>query len=231
MDTSPVGQPSIPPPPPPRSGCFGKGCIALLIAAFLLFILVIGGAWFACNYIIRTFTETNARSVQIEQASPQEMQLAEAKMDTLRSAIRNRQETTVAFTAADLNTLIAKDPGFSGARGRAHFAIGNSTVSLDLSAPLDSMSLKLLKSHWFNGRVQFGVSYVDDEFTFDIKSAEANGHRVPRALFSPEFSRSFSRSFNESFHRESHRRSDDLWRHLKMISVQDDKLVVTTRGM
>jgi hypothetical protein len=229
MDTPAVSQPSIP-PPPARSGCFGKGCLGLFIAAFLLLFLVIGGGWFACNYLIRTFTETEARNVQIDQVSPGQMQLAEAKMNTLLSAIKNRQETIVAFTAADLNALIANDPGFSGVRGRAHFAIDNSNVSLVLSAPLNSMSLKLLKSHWFNGRIHFGVSYVDDEFTFDIKSAEANGHRVPRALFSPEFSRSFNRSFNESFHRQSRGRRDDFWHHLKMISVQDDKLVVTTRG-
>jgi hypothetical protein len=44
---------------------------------------------------------------------------------------------------------------------------------------------------------------------------------------------SFNRSFNESFHRESvkHADANDLWRHVKMASLQSDKLVVTTRAM
>jgi hypothetical protein len=230
MDAPPVIQPSIP-SPPPRSGCFGKGCLALVIAAFLLLILLIGGGWFAINYIIRTFTAADFRDVQIETVSPQQMQFAEAKMDTLRSAIRNRQEATIEFTAADLNALIANDPGFKGARGRAHFAISNSTIFLDLSVPLNAIHSKLLKTRWFNGRVQFGVSYVDDDFSFNVKSIEADGHSVPRALFGPEFSRSFNRSFNESFHSQARHHGDEFWSHLKMISVQNDKLIVTTRAM
>jgi hypothetical protein len=151
-------------------------------------------------------------------------------METLRASIRDKQETTIEFTATDLNALVANDPGFRGARGRAHFAIANSTISLDLSVPLASASWRLFKSRWFNGRVRFGVSYVDEEFSFDLKSAEANGHTIPARLFSVEFSRSFNRSFNESFRRASRGYRDEFWRHLKMISVQDDKLIVITRG-
>jgi hypothetical protein len=44
---------------------------------------------------------------------------------------------------------------------------------------------------------------------------------------------SFNRSFNESFHRESGKHADanNLWRHIKMASLQNDKLVVTTRAL
>ena len=230
MDAPPVIQQPIP-PAPARTGCLGKGCLALLIGAFLFLILLIGACWFAVDHILRTFTATEFRSVQIEQVSPQQLQFARAKMDALRSAIRNRQETTIGFTAADLNALIANDPGFKGARGRAHFAIANSTISLDLSVPLSSIPSKLLKTRWFNGRVQFGASYVDDDFSFDVKSVESNGHGIPRALLSAEFSRSFSRSFNESFHSQSRRHQDEFWSHLKMITVQDGKLILTTRAM
>jgi hypothetical protein len=229
MDVPPVYQPA-PPPPPPRSGCFAKGCLLLLVAFFALLIVVLVGGWFACSYAIRTFTAAQSGTVQTEHASPQEMQTAEAKMDTLRAAIRNRRETTIEFTAADLNALIANDPAFNDTRGHAHFAIANSTISLDLSAPLVSVPWKVLKSRWWNGRVQFGLSYIDDEFSIDVKSAEANGHTVPHWVFGTGFSHSFNRSFNESFHHESHGHPDDLWRHLKMMSVQDDKLIITTRG-
>jgi hypothetical protein len=44
---------------------------------------------------------------------------------------------------------------------------------------------------------------------------------------------SFNRTFNESFHRESakHPDANNLWRHIKMASLQGDKLVLTTRAM
>jgi hypothetical protein len=223
MDAPPIIQPA---PPPPRSGCFAKGCLVLLIAGFVFLLGIIGLGWFVINH----FIATEPRAVQMEEVSSQEMQAAEAKMDTLRAAIRNKEETTLEFSAADLNALVANDPGFSDARGRVHFAIANSTVSLELSVPLASTPWKRFRSRWFNGRVRFGLSYVDEQFSFDMKSAEANGHAIPAGLFSAEFSRSFNRSFNDSFRRASRQHRDDLWRHLKMISVQDDKLIVTTRG-
>ena len=112
-------------------------------------------------------------------------------------------------------------------------AIANSLASLDVSAPLDSMHWKRLKGRWFNGNIQFGFSYVDDNFNFDIRSAEASGHQFPRAILTSEFMQSFNRSFNESFHRESvkHADANNLWRHIKMASLQGDKLVVITRPL
>jgi hypothetical protein len=72
---------------------------------------------------------------------------------------------------------------------------------------------------------------VDDNFNFDVRSAEANGYQFPRALL--EFLRSFNRSLNDSFRRESARRdaASDLWRHIRMATVQNDKLIVTTRAL
>ncbi|HET7227927.1 MAG TPA: hypothetical protein VFJ55_04740, partial [Chthoniobacterales bacterium] len=81
--------------------------------------------------------------------------------------------------------------------------------------------------------IQFGFSYVDDNFNFDVRSAEANGYQFPRVLLSAEFMQSFNRSFNDSFRRESARRSDarDLWRNIRMATVQNDRLIVTTRAL
>jgi hypothetical protein len=74
---------------------------------------------------------------------------------------------------------------------------------------------------------------VDDNFKFDLRSAEANGHQFPRAFLTTGLMESFNRNFNESFHRESskHSESNDFWRHIKMASLQNDKLIVTTRSM
>lgn len=218
-------------PPPARSGmgCFVKGCLTLIIVIFIFCALLIGGGLFVAFNIF-----TAAEPVQIPKrpASATELQVAEGKLNTLRSAVRNHQEATVEFTADDINALITNEPEFRGARGRARATFANSIASLDMSVPLDSMRWNYLKGRWFNGNVQFGFSYVDDNFSFDVRSAETNGYQFPRWLLSAEFMQSFNRSFNESFHRESSKRVDanDLWRHIKMASLQGDKLIVTTRA-
>jgi len=232
MDPPPVRQ--TPPPPVPRGiGCFAKGCLTLVVIVVVLGIVMIGGGLFVVNRGINMFTANAPVQIQMRSATPTELQLAKAKLDSLRSAIRNRAETTIEFTADDINALLQNEPEFRGARNHARVGIANSIVSLDLSAPLDSAQWSRLKRRWFNGNIQFGFSYVDDNFNFDVRSAEANGYQFPRVLLGTEFMQSFNRSFNDSFRRESarHRDATDLWRNIRMATVQNDKLVVTTRAL
>jgi len=214
-------------------GCFAKGCLTLVVVAVVLSVVLIGGVLFVVNRGINMFTATAPVQIQIRPATPAELQLAKAKLDSLRSAIRNRVETTIEFTADDVNALLQNEPEFRGTRNHARVAIANSIVSLELSAPLDSAQWSRLKRRWFNGKIQFGFSYVDDNFDFEVRSAEANGYQFPRVLLSAEVMQSFNRSFNDSFRRESARRGDanDLWRHIRMATVQNDKLIVTTRAL
>ena len=232
MDAPPIR--SAPPPPVPSGmGCFAKGCLTLVIVVCVLGIVLIGGGLFVVNRGINMFTATAPAEIQTRPATPTELQLAKAKLDSLRGAIKNRVETTIEFTADDVNALLQNEPEFRGARNHARVAIANSIVSLDVSAPLDSSQWSRLKGRWFNGNIQFGFSYVDDNFNFDVRSAEANGYPFPRALLSAEFMQSFNRSFNDNFRRESAKRGDanDLWRHIRMATVQNDKLMVTTRAL
>jgi len=214
-------------------GCFAKGCLTLVIAGLVLVAVFVGGSFFVLNRALQVFTSTQPVQIQVRQATPAERQVAKAKLDTLRSAARNHQEATIEFNADEINILIANEPEFRGARGHMRVAIANSIASLDVSAPLESMRWKRLKGRWFNGNIQFGFSYVDDNFNFDLRSAAASGHQFPRAILTSDFMQSFNRSFNESFHRESAKHADanNLWRHIKMASLQGDKLVVATRPM
>jgi hypothetical protein len=222
-----------PPPAPSGMGCFAKGCLTLVVVLVVLGVVLIGGALFFVNRGVNMFTATAPAQIQTRPATPTELQLAKAKLDSLRSAIRNRVETTIEFTADDVNALLQNEPEFRDARNHARIAIANSIVSLDVSAPLDSAQWSRLKGRWFNGNIQFGFSYVDDNFNFDVRSAEANGYQFPRVLLTAEFMQSFNRSFNDSFHRESAKRGDasDLWRNIRMATVQNDRLIVTTRAL
>jgi len=225
MDSPPPAP--LPLPPPARGmGCFAKSCLTLIIVAVVLVIVCLCGGWFVLTRFADKFTATQPAMVEVQQPTPAEAQAAQAKREALRAAIRNNQETTVEFTADDLNTLIANDPDFRRARGRVRVAIADSVVSLDLSAPLDSLKWARLQGRWFNGKIRFGVSYVDDDFFFDLKSAEANGRQIPRFVFSSDFERSFSRSFTKSFHPGRER---EWLKHIRTISVQDDKVILSTR--
>jgi hypothetical protein len=218
--------------PKKRMGCFGQGCIALVI--IVLFVVVVGGGggWWLYNKAVDSLTSDHPTSVAIDQPSDMAFQQAETKMRQLRNAIRNKTDTTIAFSAADLNALIARDPGFAGTRGKTRVDMAGNDLILDLSGPLDTIKLPKLQGRWFNGRAQFGFAYDLGEFSFVAHSLETNGHRMVNASFLRNFSSSYTRSFNKSFHNAlgKNPQGSEFWNRVKGMSVQNGQLEVITKS-
>ena len=216
--------------PKQGTGCLPKGCLIAIIAAFALAGIVGFGGWFAYIATVHLFTSKTPANIQVEQPSNAAFQTAEAALAKLREAISKNQETTVTFTAVDLNALIARDLSFSGLQGPARISIADSIMTLELSSPLDDVLLPKLKGRWFNGTVSFSFTYNPGQFVFVVKSASANGHRVPKAFF-PSFTSSFNKSFNQSFQQKIKENGQGtiFWNHIKSIALDSDKIVITTQ--
>jgi len=213
-------------------GCFAKGCLTLLIVGFLLIACGLGGTWYIYVKTVDNLTSAEPADVQVQPPSESQVQTAEASMNRLREAVDENKETTVEFTAADLNALFARDAAFSDWRGRIRIEIADSTMTIALSAPLHSIPLPRVKNRWFNGTARFSFSYDAGTFSFDIKSAEAGGHHVPEIFLSDSSISSFNDSMNKSFRNEvrDNDHGSDFWDHVKKMSLEGDKLVVTTQA-
>jgi hypothetical protein len=213
-------------------GCFAKGCLTLLIIGFILIAGVIGGSWYLYVKTVDNLTSHAPADVHVEPPSASQFQSAENSMERLRKAIDQNKETTVEFTAADLNALFARDPDFSDWRGRVRIEMANSTMTIALSAPLNFIPLPRMKNRWFNGTARFSFIYEYGTFSFDIKSAEAGGHHVPDVFLSSSSISSFNDSMNRSFRDtlKDNDRGSEFWNHVKKMSLEGDKLVVTTQA-
>jgi hypothetical protein len=216
--------------PKQSTGCLPKGCLIAIIVAFALVGIVGFGGWFAYIAAVHLFTSKTPVNIEIEQPNNAAFQTAEASLTRLREAISKNRETTVAFTAVDLNALIAHDLSFSGLQGPTRISIADSTMTLELSSPLDDVSMPKLKGRWFNGTVSFSFTYTPGQFVFVLKSASANGHLISKAFF-PSFTSSFNRSFNQSFQRKIKENGQGtiFWNHIKNIALDSDKIVITTQ--
>lgn len=220
-------------------GCFAKGCLALIIVVLFLIVVGGGGGWWIYAKAVNSFTSDHSANVGIDQPSPVAFQQAEAKIEQLRNAVRNKTGATIEFSAADLNALIARDPGFVGMRGKMRVSAAGNDIILDLSAPLDTVPLPKFKDRWFNGRAQFGFAYDLGQFSFMAHSIEANGHRIASSgtsgfssSFLQSFSSSYTRSFNQSFHKaqEKNQQGLDFWKQIKGMSIENGQLVVVTQA-
>ena|SRR5438552_7313783 len=232
----------LPQPPPPQqqpilprqdgAGCFAKGCLVVVIAGFILVAAIGAGAWYFYGKTISIFTSPQPADVRIEQVADIDLRNAEQKLNQLGQATANNEETTIEFTAAELNALIAREPLFAGMNNRARIAIADSMMTVEMSVPLDLAPFPKLKGRWLNGTARLGFSFVLGQFAFDPKSVEANGHMFPEEFFAG-FTPSFNRSFNDRFRRsmEKNDQATNIWKHIKTIGLDRDKLVVVTQRL
>jgi hypothetical protein len=230
----PLPPSSTPPPPPapvpPRQvtaltpqgiGCFAKGCITLLIAAFILLAGVIGCSWYLYVKMINRVTSLAPVDVRVEVPTESQFETAENSLARLKEAIASDSETTVEFTAADLNALFARDPDFEDWRGRVRIEMADSVMTVAVSAPLHYVRIPGTKKRWFNGTAQFSFTYESGSLSLDLKSAEAADRQVPDVFLTDYTFEPHSILVNSS---------DEFWSHVKFMAVQGDKLVITTEA-
>jgi hypothetical protein len=243
------GQPPPPPPPPaapvppiqpapvyyppPRSGmgCFAKGCLTVLILGFLFIAVVGGGCWYFYKKTFNNLTSTAPAEVRAESPTPAQAKSADDSAARLDEAISRNKETTLEFTGPELNYLLSRDSDLSWLRGRSRIEIADSTMTVALSAPLSALPWPGLKDRWFNGTLRFSMTYASGTFQLEIISAEANGNEFPSSFLSA-FNSSFNDSMNEEFQKEvrKNNRENEFWNHVKSISLQGDKLIITTKA-
>lgn len=213
-------------------GCFATGCLVVVIGGTLLIGALGVGAWFLFGRAVATFTSPQPVDVRIENVSDVDLRTAEEKLNRLGDAAANNQETTVEFTANELNAMIAREPLFAELNNHVRVGIADSIMTLEVSAPLGQAHLPKLKGRWFNGTARVGFSFGNDDFLFELKSGEANGHSLPSEFFIG-FAPTFNRTLNEAFHDELEKDNQAaiFWKHIKTISLSGDKLVVSTQRL
>jgi hypothetical protein len=212
-------------------GCFAKGCLTVLIVGCILVGGVIGSIWFVYHKLATTNLISNApAAVRLEQPSEAQFRAAESSLARVKSTSATGREMTVAFTAADLNALLAREPDFQDLENRARIEIQNSTITITLSAPLDSLPWPAMKGRWFNGSLRFSGAYESGMFRINLESARAGDYELP-SFFLSNVNSWINRGVNESLDDwEKDEFGTEFWKHIKSIRLEGDKLVVTTQA-
>jgi hypothetical protein len=214
-----------------KAGCFLRGCLVVLLGSAAMAILGAASVFYLYDNVIGQFSTARLTDLSVIAPSHEEYQIARRNLENLRWALTANREETIEFTATDLNALVSNHPDFTGARGRVRFGLADSALSLDLNVPADSLALPGLKGRWFNIKLRTALEYEYDQFKFSPSSIALGRWRVPVWLLTSSFGSSFSQSFSKGYQRSLQKepRSAFFWKHIKRITLQGDKLIVTTQ--
>jgi hypothetical protein len=209
-------------------GCFGACCLSLIILGFVCIAGVIGTGWYFYHKLASNNMISDAPiAVQLEPPSEAQYKTAEDSLAKLKAAANERREETVSFTAADLNALLARNPDFRDFEGHARVEIADSAMTVSLSAPLN-VFWSSNKKRWFNGIVSFTGRYENDEFQIDIRSARGGDYEVPESILS-RLNSNFSQTLTDNTDDWRREMGIDL-RRVKRMSIEGDKLIITTKA-
>ena len=179
-------------PPPKRKGmgCFGKGC--LLIIVFLVLLVV--------AFFVGVYTGTKPREIPQVQTSPEEQNAVRARWEEFDAGSRNETATSPAavptpalapeqtpgsvatpaspnrieLTANDINQLISAS---RKARGKAFVSIDNDVARVQLTIPLEKLGFR---GHFLNG--DFTVRAAPDKNPRNLQITKMSLTGVPEAV-------------------------------------------------
>ena len=185
-------------PPPKRGvGCFGKGCLSIIVLAILFVAVGVGGTYWGLRHVYLSdkparIAETTGRS-ETSAATPGETGVAtpseksaevRKRMDKMKKAARAHEQTEVELSAADINALIAAN---RKSRGTASVDINDTALQAQFSIPLERLDVPFrsafgLTDRYLNANVTIVAPPGTNANNVQLSEVTLNGHGIPSGL-------------------------------------------------
>lgn len=187
----------IEPPPKRGSGCFGKGCLMLVVLVILLVVVGVGGSFWTVRHVYLSdkpapIPEATAPPTETTSPTPGETSVAtptersaevRERLDTMKKA-RAHERTGVELTAADINSLIAAN---RKSRGTASVGINDTALQAQFSIPLERLDVPFrnalgLGNRYLNANVTIVAPPGTNASSVQLSDVTLNGHTIPGGL-------------------------------------------------
>ena len=201
----PYHAPGYPPPPgyagPVRRqglGCFARGCITVVIL-FACGVLLLGGCTWYAYAAMAPFFSTRPVAIRSYPANSAQYSGLLDRFRVFLATLDAQHAAAIAYSADELNDLVACAPSARDLRGKVYFAIANDELISEMSfeLPLSKNEVPNQPAYYFNGKVHTSVSFAAGEWTFVFHDLETlDGKPAPALLSLLVKSGSFARGFN-----------------------------------
>jgi hypothetical protein len=188
----------VEPPPKRGMGCFGKGCLILIVLAILLVVVGVGGTYWSLRHVYLSdrpapIAEASAPSETgavtpggTSMATPPSEKSTEVRerLDTMKQAARAHEQSGVELTSADINALIAAN---RKSRGTASVGINDTVLQAQFSIPLERLDLPFrnafgLGDRYLNATVTIVAPPGTNASSVQLNEVTLNGHGIPAGL-------------------------------------------------
>ena len=176
--------------PPPRRGfgCFGRGCLILVVFAVVLGIACFAGMYWGLHRHSAIFhglywlTKAQAIGqapvpVPAFTASDTQIQSVHERCEDFEQKARAAQPAELELTADDINTLIATN---QDARGKMFVSIDGERLRCQASIPLGEFIGR--SGYYFNGDIGIELKSTESLENPQLNRITVNGETVPRDL-------------------------------------------------
>ncbi|MGC2625511.1 MAG: hypothetical protein WA269_01640 [Candidatus Udaeobacter sp.] len=188
---------SVEPPPTGGMGCFGKGCVALIVLAILFVVIGVGGTYWGLRHVYLSdkpapipettappdTSEATPAAASVATASEKSAEVRE-RFDTMKKAARAHEASDVELTAADINALIAAN---RKSRGTASVGISDTALQAQFSIPLERLDVPFrsafgLNDRYLNATVTIVAPPGTNANSVQLSEVTLNGHGIPAGL-------------------------------------------------
>ncbi len=226
-------QPGYPPPTRQGMGCVAKGCITVVAIVMVLGVLFVGAATYLFHNL-PAFHTASPVAIRTFPASDAQYQDVLARETAFIKALNAGQAGTLALSADDLNTLVARDPDWKDVRGKMYLSIEKNELVAESSFPIPDDAGRFggggAPRGYFNGRIRFAASYSGGELTLFVRRIESmDGKPLSDLMLSLLNRLDLAASFNQNMRDEQ--RKGTAWAEampkVQKVVVENDHIVAT----
>jgi len=179
------------PPPAPAApvekkrglGCFGCGCL-ILVVLVLLCVGLVGGVCYWTYHQASKLTSPVPSTVQNFDGGDALYQGATQKLTTFDQALQQHQPNTLQLSADEINTLIARDRDFADNNIHAFVTMTDDKASMQISLPTSALPMGMFHGRYVNGEISFGLNFdpTSKTLAFTLQGLHLANEDVPKNI-------------------------------------------------
>ncbi len=161
-------------------GCLGCGC-AVLVAIVLLLAVLAFLFYRKFDAVAQTYTSSAPADIPTTDGGDAVYRATQAKLNTFTQALQQNRPATLRLSADEINTLIARDPGYAALHGKVHVSLEGDTAEIQSSLQLGQVEKIYLADRYFNSDATLGLGFIPatHSIVLDVRRLQLSGQPLP----------------------------------------------------